>query len=167
MYPSGVLRDSGPLMESSTGHRHILVLILTAQDKRRSESQTCPWTAIRPQALVGRLCSRRYLNNSLLSHIVVQFVQASPVGEDLYSFFFLFFPSFCRPFQNMHWCVHVPVSLHLGPAPARYVVKRDIRLEAETEPIKKTVSMSFMFGRHFVFFSILDCLNCRFNVLVL
>lgn len=89
-YPSGVLRVSGPLMESSTGHLQILVLILTAQEKHRPETQTCPWTAIRPQALVASLCSRRYLNNSsssLLSHVVVQFVVPSLLGEDLFSFF--------------------------------------------------------------------------------
>lgn len=118
-------------MESSTGHLQILVLILTAQEKHRPETQTCPWTAIRPQALVASLCSRRYLNNSsssLLSHVVVQFVVPSLLGEDLFSFFS--FPPFYRPFQNMHWCVHVRVSLHLRPAPVRYIVKRDITLEA-------------------------------------
>lgn len=43
----------------------------------------------------------------------------------------------------MHWCVHVRVSLHLRPAPVRYVVKRDITLEAG----KKTVSMSLLHER--------------------
>lgn len=102
-YPSGVQRVSEPLMESCTGHLQILVLIPTAQDKRWSETQTCPWTAIRPQALVASLCSRQYLNNSLsslLSHIVVQFVVPSLVGEDLFSFFFFFFFPFLQAFSK-------------------------------------------------------------------